>query len=149
MFDTTKIEIFKQITTPALSAFNQIGCVWYHKDRNFQANHNQLMYVLMISQVVFDTTKIEIFKQITTKVLVISVISGCVWYHKDRNFQANHNSVLLLVSLLVVVFDTTKIEIFKQITTRPLIITSIRGCVWYHKDRNFQANHNSSCARLP
>ena len=66
MFDTTKIEIFKQITTSESEEGVFLSCVWYHKDRNFQANHNPAYESLVSHQVVFDTTKIEIFKQITT-----------------------------------------------------------------------------------
>ena len=71
----------------------------------------------MKGSVVFDTTKIEIFKQITTADEVGHLSNSCVWYHKDRNFQANHNSGGTSFLLGCVVFDTTKIEIFKQITT--------------------------------
>ena len=43
--------------------------------------------------------------------------SGCFRYHKGTDFQANHN--LNSGSLVggVVVLDTTKVLIFKQITT--------------------------------
>ncbi|KXU55796.1 hypothetical protein HMPREF3218_0202361, partial [Prevotella bivia] len=37
---------------------------------------------------------------------------------KDRNFQANHNTYSNEHLPHIVVFDTTKIEIFKQITTQ-------------------------------
>ena len=42
------------------------GCFRYHKGTDFQANHNVILSVLMISRVVLDTTKVQIFKQITT-----------------------------------------------------------------------------------
>ncbi|KXO16307.1 hypothetical protein HMPREF3202_01424, partial [Prevotella bivia] len=42
------------------------------KDRNFQANHNCLEESLSETEVVFDTTKIEIFKQITTYFEILS-----------------------------------------------------------------------------
>ena len=96
-----------------------MSCVWYHKDRNFQANHNTSYYQYWEKDVVFDTTKIEIFKQITTPCVPHVVSIGCVWYHKDRNFQANHNKSYHVSAFRPVVFDTTKIEIFKQITTHP------------------------------
>ena len=41
----------------------------------------------------------------------------CFRYHKGTDFQANHNSVPTLISLRLVVLDTTKVLIFKQITT--------------------------------
>ena len=43
------------------------SCCCYHKGRNFQANHNNLSNVLPIDEVVVATTKVGIFKQITTE----------------------------------------------------------------------------------
>ncbi|KXU55793.1 hypothetical protein HMPREF3218_0202363, partial [Prevotella bivia] len=42
---------------------------------------------------------------------------------KDRNFQANHNRYKEKIQELSVVFDTTKIEIFKQITTESIYVS--------------------------
>ena len=44
--------------------------------------------------------------------------SSCCWYHKGTNFQANHNIVNNSTLSEVVVADTTKVRIFKQITTK-------------------------------
>ena len=45
--------------------------------------------------VVVATTKVGIFKQITTYVrFLVDEEQGCCCYHKGRNFQANHNSML-------------------------------------------------------
>ena len=145
-------------------------------------------------KVVVATKKVGIFKQITTIFLCqlyvvrllllpqrqefssksqrtcthISVRSGCCCYHKGRNFQANHNSLCTIQNTCEVVVATTKVGIFKQITTNSLLIASTQellllpqrqefssksqqwggvptpalGCCCYHKGRNFQANHN-------
>ena len=42
---------------------------------------------------------------------------GCFRYHKGTDFQANHNSAQAISSFVKVVLDTTKVQIFKQITT--------------------------------
>ena len=42
---------------------------------------------------------------------------GCFRYHKGTDFQANHNCGVLWVATFKVVLDTTKVQIFKQITT--------------------------------
>ena len=42
---------------------------------------------------------------------------GCFRYHKGTDFQANHNTVMVIGKTLYVVLDTTKVLIFKQITT--------------------------------
>ena len=191
--DTTKVRIFKQITTtldqsseehkllliPQRYEFSSksqhqyaqnalaLGCCWYHKGTNFQANHNGylicpwLMLLLLIPQryefssksqllayhciycsVVADTTKVRIFKQITTTNDYIRLRLCCCWYHKGTNFQANHNTNTWNVECGYVVADTTKVRIFKQITTNRIKQYLFYCCCWYHKGTNFQANHN-------
>ena len=196
--DTTKVRIFKQITTSAtinpssgwlllilqryeFSSKSQLkmiirciwnSCCWYYKGTNFQANHNNLKVRRTLSCVVADTTKVRIFKQITTNgedgifnrcccwyykgtnlreniftnhnywhstwwhLLLLLILQRyefssksqpydkgflddncCCWYYKGTNFQANHNNMTLPVMVMSVVADTTKVRIFKQITT--------------------------------
>ena len=218
--DTTKVRIFKQITTHALTPCHTAvlllipqryefssksqrcvrqccifySCCWYHKGTNFQANHNLPALTRLINEVVADTTKVRIFKQITTGFHLDRLITElllipqryefssksqqksyprylevcCCWYHKGTNFQANHNEDIQEIKESDVVADTTKVRIFKQITTpQPedgLIIALLLipqryefssksqqkfdspedffSCCWYHKGTNFQANHN-------
>ena len=220
--DTTKVRIFKQITTKVLRPMQQallllipqryefssksqqyndtchelFSCCWYHKGTNFQANHNTNFRLNMMLPVVVDTTKVRIFKQITTNcwytyntdllllipqryefssksqprccyyitsiwLLLIpqryefssksqlcccfrSLRCGCCWYHKGTNFQANHNMRNTRKKRQSVVVDTTKVRIFKQITTLICLMNNISCCCWYHKGTNFQANHNST-----
>ena len=92
--------------------------------------------------VVLDTTKVLIFKQITTKDAIKGGIGGCFRYHKGTDFQANHNTPTLWKQLLAVVLDTTKVLIFKQITTPALLNPDGMSCFRYHKGTDFQANHN-------
>ena len=166
--DTTKVRIFKQITTQFGTYLFINSCCWYHKGTNFQANHNMLLLKASSCTVVADTTKVRIFKQITTvataksftiKLLLIpqryefssksQQVGGtpppllcCCWYHKGTNFQANHNYWSHFLSILSVVADTTKVRIFKQITTIFILTSQGISCCWYHKGTNFQANHN-------
>ena len=196
--DTTKVRIFKQITTPLHLMTLSTGCCWYYKGTNFQANHNKNTGTKMTLVVVADTTKVRIFKQITTKLaqtLLMPVLllilqryefssksqqsaasnaasTCCCWYYKGTNFQANHNSQGYYDSQFAVVADTTKVRIFKQITTTyNLFITCEQlllilqryefssksqhlysspnvsiSCCWYYKGTNFQANHNPAGA---
>ena len=219
--DTTKVRIFKQITTARASwlcAFmlllipqryefssksqqqadvvkKESCCCWYHKGTNFQANHNSWRKWFRWGNVVADTTKVRIFKQITTTryscMFLFSLLLipqryefssksqhcwytyetdfGCCWYHKGTNFQANHNRSVSWLCCWHVVADTTKVRIFKQITTNwfqactssllllipqryefssksqpeksPIFVKN--RCCWYHKGTNFQANHNT------
>ena len=174
--DTTKVRIFKQITTTGNNSYidftlllipqryefssksqhgdtnipNTTRCCWYHKGTNFQANHNATVTTFEPLRVVADTTKVRIFKQITTdgcrynKYIPLLLIpqryefssksqpasadfrftASCCWYHKGTNFQANHNSIKEMQKTRNVVADTTKVRIFKQITTRTYIRVS-------------------------
>ena len=45
---------------------------------------------------------------------------SCYCYHKGTYFQANHNYLSLIFIGYKVVIATTKVRIFKQITTTPL-----------------------------
>ena len=115
--DTTKVDIFKQITTRYGLCRDHYSCCWYHKGRYFQANHNYKWTYAKFVIVVVDTTKVDIFKQITTCSWFPSSGVCCCWYHKGRYFQANHNYAANPYKQGKVVVDTTKVDIFKQITT--------------------------------
>ena len=95
-----------------------VRCFRYHKGTDFQANHNVLSSLLISGGVVLDTTKVQIFKQITTSLLEDYYYRSCFRYHKGTDFQANHNSLQSMDLARSVVLDTTKVQIFKQITTQ-------------------------------
>ena len=123
--------------------------------------------------VVLDTTKVQIFKQITTEYgkntkrqqlfqipqryrfssksqrRVWSCIGSdsCFRYHKGTDFQANHNCIKKTFLQKSVVLDTTKVQIFKQITTQSNHLNQSQRCFRYHKGTDFQANHNVSCSQ--
>ena len=171
-----------------------MSCCCYHKGTYFQANHNNYESSNCSRYVVVATTKVRIFKQITTIwqsiILLLALLllpqryvfssksqrlvmycmctCCCCCYHKGTYFQANHNIRLFIFAYSLVVVATTKVRIFKQITTRlqslcsfPRLlllpqryvfssksqhILTIRcimfSCCCYHKGTYFQANHN-------
>ena len=120
-----------------------MSCCCYHKGTYFQANHNSAIAGYVGHGVVVATTKVRIFKQITTlkdgdhltSVLLLLpqryvfssksqqfTIGGfiavcCCCYHKGTYFQANHNCSDDTLHFRIVVVATTKVRIFKQITT--------------------------------
>ena len=94
-----------------------LRCFRYHKGTDFQANHNRLCALVSQFIVVLDTTKVLIFKQITTITRCFIAKNCCFRYHKGTDFQANHNFSGSGYKALDVVLDTTKVLIFKQITT--------------------------------
>ena len=148
--------------------FNGVGCCCYHKGTYFQANHNKGLVDFYEAYVVVATTKVRIFKQITTTIPIPPLEVSCCCYHKGTYFQANHNCSLEHSEILIVVVATTKVRIFKQITTRcavvshqeallllpqryvfssksqPVLKQSVisLSCCCYHKGTYFQANHN-------
>ena len=67
--------------------------------------------------VVVATTKVRIFKQITTSPGDTAAMRCCCCYHKGTYFQANHNISSIFTLPSDVVVATTKVRIFKQITT--------------------------------
>ena len=85
--------IFSSKSQPATTYVNfKTCCCCYHKGTYFQANHNRM--------------------------LVISLRNNrCCCYHKGTYFQANHNSTWCMAAEDIVVVATTKVHIFKQITT--------------------------------
>ena len=198
--DTTKVRIFKQITTklaidrvfqkllliPQRYEFSsksqhargrrlfKICCCWYHKGTNFQANHNQHSRHSLAIKVVVDTTKVRIFKQITTDVdkkirpellllipqryefssksqrflIGMCAIYRCCWYHKGTNFQANHNLLHFLIASFLLLLIPQRYEFSSKSQQIIDTIYSNGCCCWYHKGTNFQANHNSNIIRI-
>ena len=124
-----------------------LRCYCYHKGTYFQANHNGNVCKSLRYSVVIATTKVRIFKQITTAsfegikgvwllllpqryvfssksqllTLPLLVLQRCYCYHKGTYFQANHNTLSSTLCIRLVVIATTKVRIFKQITTRNLM----------------------------
>ena len=192
--DTTKVRIFKQITTSShiirhfielllipqryeFSSKSQrgnasykdvISCCWYHKGTNFQANHNRHHRLARKCPVVADTTKVRIFKQITTSSWTCTCKSWLLLIPQRYEFSSKSQHDNEVGRKFIVVADTTKVRIFKQITThflRLILISTLllipqryefssksqqpehpgyalSCCCWYHKGTNFQANHN-------
>ena len=55
--------------------FGPARCFRYHKGTDFQANHNWRSYCPFWIRVVLDTTKVLIFKQITTKYGILNPLT--------------------------------------------------------------------------
>ena len=141
--DTTKVQIFKQITTYyslgaifmklllipqrykfssksqhfLSTSYQKNSCCWYHKGTNFQANHNPRWHLLTYQRLLLIPQRYKFSSKSQHRVKQYRIQLGCCWYHKGTNFQANHNMATLIYLTLRVVADTTKVQIFKQITT--------------------------------
>ena len=126
------------------------------------------MLLLYFGKVVLDTTKVQIFKQITTSVMRGCVVILLFQIPQRYRFSSKSQPRLIPKILVTVVLDTTKVQIFKQITTvpvRPIRVVVLFQipqryrfssksqpnfslkydapcCFRYHKGTDFQANHN-------
>ena len=119
-------------------------CIIWYKDTNLKAIHNASGMTTELYTVVLSDTKIQIWKQFTTSkkfalrrnllyyliqrykfesnsqpFFNLSTTSTCciIWY-KDTNLKAIHNACLQASRRERVVLSDTKIQIWKQFTTR-------------------------------
>ena len=98
--------------------YNNIkGCCWYHKGTNFQANHNTNASDATAAKLLLIPQRYEFSSKSQRTCSITHRPASCCWYHKGTNFQANHNLSLQHQRPRRVVADTTKVRIFKQITT--------------------------------
>ena len=97
---------------------NFLGCCCYHKGTYFQANHNMLPYMLINRLVVVATTKVRIFKQITTYALSTQQLRLLLLLPQRYVFSSKSQQALKNLPIATVVVATTKVRIFKQITTK-------------------------------
>ena len=122
----------------------KICCFRYHKGTDFQANHNSISVDTLKQAVVLDTTKVQIFKQITTVFRTLPWFRCCFRYHKGTDFQANHNNLLRLMQQQPL-FQIPQRYRFSS-KSQPELIAAVKKvrCFRYHKGTDFQANHNTS-----
>ena len=115
--DTTKVRIFKQITTTSFGNWFLQCCCWYYKGTNFQANHNDRLVTEKSPMLLLILQRYEFSSKSQLYFPLCGIRCGCCWYYKGTNFQANHNWKQRALQVFLVVADTTKVRIFKQITT--------------------------------
>ena len=143
VFATAKILIWKQFTTECIDDMGFKSCVCNCKDTNLKAIHNLMVTRKNWHIVVFATAKILIWKQFTTSSQRCRALTCCVCNCKDTNLKAIHNRLCRLCSLLLVVFATAKILIWKQFTTGYKEKLTYCSCVCNCKDTNLKAIHNT------
>ena len=139
---TTKVRIFKQITTGANQSRFLECCYCYHKGTYFQANHNYPLISILLTLLLLLPQRYVFSSKSQPFVPVSDIFPGCYCYHKGTYFQANHNTERTESKSQTVVIATTKVRIFKQITTGSCNNCFLSRCYCYHKGTYFQANHN-------
>ena len=143
VLDTTKVQIFKQITTIMKLSTLLLSCFRYHKGTDFQANHNSTDLVCLLMKL-FQIPQRYRFSSKSQRFLIgMTAIYRCFRYHKGTDFQANHNT-LLLVHTVMQLFQIPQRYRFssksQRISNSSFVIIS---CFRYHKGTDFQANHNT------
>ena len=68
--------------------------------------------------------------------------AGCFQWFKDTKMKANHNVMLLIIVVLMVVSSGSKILKWKQITTHWFYFIEEYSCFQWFKDTKMKANHN-------
>ncbi len=117
MFNTTKFQKWKQITTLwIINVFDAQLCSILRNFKNESKSQLKVSY-FNCGGVVFNTTKFQKWKQITTWAMDCGVGLRCVQYYEISKMKANHNLSCSLHSMARVVFNTTKFQKWKQITT--------------------------------
>ena len=89
---TAKVQIFKQITTSRTWHLLWNRLLLLPQRYKFSSKSQLVVLPLLFLLVVVATAKVQIFKQITTKVYFFKILARCCCYRKGTNFQANHNS---------------------------------------------------------
>ena len=169
VLDTTKVQIFKQITTTSpqervssvlfqipqryrfssksqrnsLTSPMQRGCFRYHKGTDFQANHNMSLYSSCTSLLFQIPQRYRFSSKSQHKGDIVEYPRGCFRYHKGTDFQANHNEVPsgLCLWKLFQIPQRYRFSSKSQLESDEAV--KCGGCFRYHKGTDFQANHNA------
>ena len=165
---TTKVHIFKQITTNNNQLHISFELLLLPQRYIFSSKSQLILRTSLVEVVVVATTKVHIFKQITTYQLPLLLYLRLLLLPQRYIFSSKSQRQSYNSCLNVVVVATTKVHIFKQITTangassnimlllllpQRYIFSSksqrlqtasnlIQSCCCYHKGTYFQANHN-------
>ena len=115
--DTTKVRIFKQITTLGMLKVKVIMLLLIPQRYEFSSKSQLFMLLFLFLNVVADTTKVRIFKQITTARVYLMRVRLLLLIPQRYEFSSKSQRLCLETFQNLVVADTTKVRIFKQITT--------------------------------
>ena len=86
--DTTKVRIFKQITTGLGFSLDLLKLLLIPQRYEFSSKSQQKQNELLDQQVVADTTKVRIFKQITTSTLSTVMTKGLLLIPQRYEFSS-------------------------------------------------------------
>ena len=117
VFNMSKIQIWKRITTGEWerSTYRQLYLICQRY--KFESESQLLFYFSVIFRAVFNMSKIQIWKRITT---YFNVFGRWVWLYlicQRYKFESESQLVFECVVISPAVFNMSKIQIWKRITT--------------------------------
>ena len=139
---TTKVRIFKQITTWMVFRVSIRVLLLLPQRYVFSSKSQHKVLKGIGFSVVVATTKVRIFKQITTGGTGVHYCRQLLLLPQRYVFSSKSQQAPRHGYVIGVVVATTKVRIFKQITTSIGSTFTSVGCCCYHKGTYFQANHN-------
>ena len=143
----SKIQFWKQFTTNPSIKNEDESCIRYVKDTILKAIYNEIKNLSSSLPAVFDMSKIQFWKQFTTKTIKLCYNNRCIRYVKDTILKAIYNTMIGIEIRILAVFDMSKIQFWKQFTTYlypylvVLLLYSI--CQRYNFESNLQLPHHN------
>ena len=140
----------------ALAIFFRLSCIRYVKDTILKAIYNWVSWIRDNHNAVFDMSKIQFWKQFTTRTISSKTVESLYSICQRYNFESNLQLALIVLPQQDAVFDMSKIQFWKQFTTlfSPFLKTEslYSICQRYNFESNLQrssstATFRASCIR--
>ncbi len=144
VFNTTKFQKWKQITTYCASSNCDGRCVQYYEISKMKANHNTVaagLFMIWLCSILRNFKNES--KSQPPRCFCVKYWR-CVQYYEISKMKANHNIAKRIGNVRTVVFNTTKFQKWKQITTNGSTVYNGLCCVQYYEISKMKANHNES-----
>ena len=116
------------------------SCIIKYKDTNLKAIHNNVFAVHIRSAVVLSNTKIQIWKQFTTKGTPYPSPEGLYYQIQRYKFESNSQQMEAWATSHRVVLSNTKIQIWKQFTTHWRWHSQTRALYYQIQRYKFESN---------
>ena len=114
----TKIQIWKQFTTPVPMSCSMLRCVIRYKDTNLKAIHNMITLNKLTKELCHPIQRYKFESNSQRGVIARACMMRCVIRYKDTNLKAIHNLLRGGLWPCSAVSSDTKIQIWKQFTTQ-------------------------------
>ena len=120
-------------------------CVQRTKIQNLKAIHNKPSLRRTVLAIVFKERRYKIWKQFTTTQAFARIRKYCVQRTKIQNLKAIHNQVIGYKSFDIIVFKERRYKIWKQFTTKSLVIRVSISLCSKNEDTKSESNSQQSC----